>query len=97
MMALAASIDGAGGTRVNPAPRRAERSRWEPELTRLVAVVPPLPARCEPIAAEPSRLEPRVMVDTGLVSSSPPRRPDRPEPADGVAGVASPGVPHTSQ
>ena len=96
MMALAASIDGAGGTRVKPAPSRAERSRWEPELTRLVAVVAPPPARWEPIAAEPSRLEPRVIVDTGPACSSPDAAV-RLDPAAGGAGVASPGVPQTSQ
>ena len=40
MIAWAASITGAGGTRVSPAPSRADRSRCEPECTRRVILEP---------------------------------------------------------
>ena len=63
MIARDASISGAGGTRVSPAPRRAERSRDESECTRLVILEPAAVNRLEPSAVEPSRLEPRVRVD----------------------------------
>ena len=64
MIAFSASTTGAGGTRVRPAPNRAVRSRTEPEFTRWVIVDPP-PRRCDPNAVEPSRLDPRVTVESG--------------------------------
>jgi hypothetical protein len=64
MIAREASITGAGGTRVSPAPRRADRSRAESECTRLVILEPAAVSRLDPSAVEPSRLEPRVLVDT---------------------------------
>ena len=73
MIAFSASTTGAGGTRVRPAPSRAVRSRTEPEFTRWVMVEPP-PSRCEPKAVEPSRLDPRVIVDNGASAPAAPRR-----------------------
>ena len=64
MIAWAGSITGAGGTRVSPAPSRADRSRWEPERTRLVILEPSPAARCEPSAVDCSRAEPPVIAET---------------------------------
>jgi hypothetical protein len=64
MIAWDASTSGAGGTRVKPAPSRAERSREESEWTRLVILEPALANRLEPSAVEPSRAEPRVLLET---------------------------------
>ena len=64
MIAWAASITGAGGTRVSPAPSRADRSRWEPDRTRLVILEPFPETRSEPRAVDCSRLEPAVIADT---------------------------------
>jgi hypothetical protein len=63
MIAWAASITGAGGTRVSPAPSRADRSRWEPERTRLVIWEPLPEARWEPRAVDFSALEPPVTAE----------------------------------
>jgi hypothetical protein len=63
MMAFAASISGAGGTWVSPAPSLAERSRVEPECTLRVICEPLALARDEPSAAESNLLEARVRVD----------------------------------
>jgi hypothetical protein len=96
MIACDASITGAGGTRVSPAPSRADRRRWEPAWTRLVILEPLATARLEPKAVEPSRLEPRVMVDdtpaTRPLSTGPRSR----SAADPAAGAAA-GLPQTSQ
>jgi hypothetical protein len=62
MIACSGSTDGAGGTRVRPAPSRADRSRWDPEWTRRVTVEPPV-SRCEPSAVEYNRHDARVMVE----------------------------------
>ncbi len=79
---LAASTSGTGGIVVRPAPRRAERSRWEPDRTRCVAADPA--ARCEPMAADSSRKEPDAAV--------------APSPIGVSTTVAAPaGVPQTSQ
>ena len=56
LIALLASTGGAGGTTVRPAPRRAARTRWEPERVRRVEVVPVDAASREPIAADCTRL-----------------------------------------
>ena len=92
MIACSASICGAGGTRVSPAPSRAERSRTEPDCTRLVIVLPLVAARREPSAVEPSRLDPRVIVDIGDPAASSGR-------LVGVGGRRrrGPGEPQTSQ
>ena len=77
MIACEASITGAGGTRVRPAPSRAERSRCEPDCTRRVILLP-LTARREPRAVESSRLDPWVRVET--------------PPPPSVSGVAGGGA-----
>src|SRR5215207_364068 len=107
MIACDASITGAGGTRVRPAPRRAERSRDEPECTRLVILEPAAVNRLEPSAVEPSRLEPRVLVDVAPAggaaaasSGTPAAFADALVPAALPAGVdagALGGLPQTSQ
>jgi hypothetical protein len=99
MMACAASITGAGGTRVNPAPSRADRSRWDPDVTRRVTLLPLVTARREPSAVEFSRLEPWVRVE-----SAPAPAVTAPSGAEAPPGAAATGVagelggrPQTSQ
>jgi hypothetical protein len=88
MIAAAASTTGAGGTRVRPAPSRADRSRCDPDCTRRVILLPLAEARREPSAAESSRLEP-VRVETGPAAS--------PTGVSAAAGAVSAGLPQTSQ
>src|SRR5688500_19188153 len=108
MMACAASITGAGGTRVSPAPSRAERSRWDPDVTRRVIVLPLVTARREPSAVELSRLEPWVRVERAPAPMAGPPIPDlavtapsgaEPSPGAAATGAAAElgGSPQTSQ
>ena len=90
MIAWAASISGAGGTRVRPAPSRAERSRWEPDCTRRVIVLPLATARREPRAVEVSRLDPWVIVEAAPA-------PSPSGPSSAAAAGAPAGLPQTSQ
>ena len=105
-----ASISGAGGTEVRPAPSRAERSRAEPEWVRRVLVDPLAVAREDPSAAESSRLDPRVMVEAVPAASPRPAGPEdaedpgwameigeEPAPAGRGEADTGPGLPQTSQ
>jgi hypothetical protein len=88
MIALLASMAGAGGIVVRPAPSRAVRSRCDSERTRRVLVLPPTPARAEPRAVEASRLLARDIVDGEL---------DTPAGPAGSIGTESPEAPQVSQ
>ncbi len=85
--ASAASMAGIGGIVVRPAPSRAVRIRWLPELTRLVAAVPLWRARAEPIAVDESRWLARDAPE-----GAGPNGEDAPD-----AASESAELPHTSQ
>ena len=107
---LAASTAGAGGTRVSPAPSRAERSLVDPLRTRRVADVP---TRADPNAAEPNRVEALAVegvwpIGVARVASSSIGPEPTPAPrtallvgsgaaAEPPTPAADPGVPQTSQ
>jgi hypothetical protein len=88
--AFEASISGAGGTCVRPAPSLAARSRDDPPCTLRVAFDPVAVARVEPSAAEPNRVEALVKVDAAPAGT-----------AVGADWMADPGAargdPQTSQ
>ena len=88
MIALLASMAGAGGIVVRPAPSRAVRSRCDSERTRRVLVLPGTPARADPRAVEASRLLARDMVDGEL---------DTPAGPMASSGSESPEAPQVSQ
>jgi len=79
---------GIGGIVVSPAPSRAVRIRWLPELTRRVAAVPLCRARAEPIAVDESRWLAREAPDGAGPSGDVAADPSAPASAE---------LPHTSQ
>jgi hypothetical protein len=90
--AFEASISGAGGTCVSPAPSLAARSRDDPPWILRVALDPVAVARLEPSAAVPNRVEGFVNVDAAPAGTAVGTewRPDAGDPS-------AEGVPQTSQ
>ena len=71
---------GIGGIVVRPAPRRAERSRWEPVRTRWVALVPAAAASRSPRTPAGTNHWPRPL-RPGRPGTRPPSRPQGHRPA----------------